>query len=145
MKIFISLFITAFMLTASTNNVEWYTDFSEAKSIAKHEKKNIMMYFTGSDWCSPCKMLKADLFDTDEFKKLSKNYVLVKVDIPRRVDIISPEQLKKNKELLSDYNSQKVFPKIVFLNSKGKKIDEIEGYNSLRDPRNYFKMIKKHQ
>ncbi|MCF8714137.1 thioredoxin family protein [Joostella atrarenae] len=144
MKFIISLFLTTILAT-STSDVEWKTDFSEAKSIAKHEKKNIMMYFTGSDWCGPCKMLKEDLFDSKEFKELSKNYVLVKVDIPRRVDIISEEQLKKNKELLGTYNSDKVFPKIVFLNPRGKKMNEVEGYNSLRDPRHYFEMIKKYQ
>ncbi|MDG3581910.1 MULTISPECIES: hypothetical protein [Galbibacter] len=85
------------------------------------------------------------MFDTDKFKELSKNYVLVKVDIPRRIDIITPEQLEKNKELLKKYNSQQAFPKIVFLNHRGKKIDEVEGYNSLRDPRNYFSKIEKNQ
>ncbi|MEL4308532.1 thioredoxin family protein [Joostella sp. CR20] len=145
MKFIISLFLTSVLLSTSADEAQWLTDFSKAKKEAKRQDKNIMMYFTGSDWCGPCIMLKQDLFDSEEFKELAKDYVLVKVDIPRRIDIISEEQMKKNRELLDDYNPQKVFPKIVFLNDRGKKIDQIEGYNSLRDPRNYFEMIKKHQ
>ncbi|MCX2681422.1 thioredoxin family protein [Galbibacter sp. EGI 63066] len=131
--------------TTTSNNVEWLTDISEAKHIAKKENKNILMYFTGSDWCSPCKMLKEDLFDSDRFAKLSENYVLVKVDIPRRIDIITPEQLKKNRKMLGEYNEEKVFPKMVFLNHRGKKMDEVSGYNSLRDPSNYFEIIEKYK
>ncbi|WP_335967287.1 thioredoxin family protein [Galbibacter sp. PAP.153] len=59
MKFFSILFLAISLLQAETSpSVNWLTDYPEAKAIAKQEKKNILMYFTGSDWCGPCKMLK---------------------------------------------------------------------------------------
>jgi thiol-disulfide isomerase/thioredoxin len=42
--------------------LNWLTDFKKAKKISQKEKKPILIYFTGSDWCPPCKMLKEDFF-----------------------------------------------------------------------------------
>jgi thiol-disulfide isomerase/thioredoxin len=32
----------------------WQTDFEEAKRIASEQNKNIIIVFSGSDWCAPC-------------------------------------------------------------------------------------------
>jgi len=34
------------------NSLQWITDFEIAKQVSKDTKKPILMYFTGSDWCS---------------------------------------------------------------------------------------------
>jgi len=44
------------------DKVNWQTDFDLAKKQAKEENKPILMLFTGSDWCPPCKMLKKRFF-----------------------------------------------------------------------------------
>ncbi|MBT8187760.1 MAG: thioredoxin family protein, partial [Croceitalea sp.] len=49
------------------DNVQWLTDYDLAMGEALLKKKNVLVYFTGSDWCGPCKMLKKDLFATKEF------------------------------------------------------------------------------
>ncbi len=49
------------------------------------------MYFSGSDWCAPCKKLDEDFFHSEKLKTYANNYNLVMVDIPKRVDIISLE------------------------------------------------------
>ena len=127
-----------------TSDLTWLTNLDEAKFQAKKEKKTILMYFTGSDWCSPCKMLKEDFFSTEKFKAQAADYVLVMVDYPRRVDILTPEQLVYNKELVSKYNKDGVFPKLMAMNAKGKKLGEITGYSPLRDPSNYFNFVAKY-
>lgn len=109
--------------------IEWYTDYNLALSLAKDSDKNILMYFTGSDWCAPCIQLKDDLFATSEFKNLSKNYVLVYIDIPRRDDVVSMEQKAHNKEVFKKFNKSGVFPLFLAISPSGKILDEYSGYS----------------
>lgn len=126
-----------------TSKPQWLTDFAIAKDLSSKTSKPIIMYFTGSDWCVPCIMLREDFFDTDRFHKIAKDLVLIKVDIPRRVDIISENQLKANKELLKVYNKEGGFPLLVALNAKGKVLDSESSYStSLRDPSRYFNFVE---
>lgn len=119
--------------------VNWLEDFDQALNKARQENKKVVMYFMGSDWCSPCKLLKKDFFDTLKFKTMAQKVVLLKVDIPRRIDIISPEQLAKNKTLVNRYNPSKGFPCLVAIDHYGNSIAKHSAYSmSLRDPQPYF-------
>ena len=133
--------ISAFAQDNST--LDWMTNLEDAQIVAKKEKKPILVYFTGSDWCAPCKKLKADFFDSEEFKALSDSMVLVYVDYPRRQDIITADQLAYNKDLIARLNPEKSFPTLVMLNYKGKRTDEISGYTSLRDTRYHFEFLER--
>ncbi|WP_245737223.1 thioredoxin family protein [Maribacter orientalis] len=88
-------------------------------SKAKKQKKNVLVYFTRSDCCPLCKMLKTDFFNTNEFQELSDNYVLLYVDVTRNKDLLSDKQLIQNKKLLTKLNKRKVFPLLKVLDSKG--------------------------
>lgn len=142
--LFVVVFFIGFSLSAQEDvKLNWLTDFNKAKKISKKTKKPILIYFTGSDWCPPCKMLKEDFFNTKEFQKKAEGLVLVMADFPRRIDIITPEQKKQNVKLASQYNKQNKFPNIVVVNSKGKEIDHIMSYNMMRDPSRHFSFIDK--
>lgn len=127
-----------------SSTVNWGYSLEVAKKRAKKQNKNILVYFTGSDWCPPCKMLKKDLFETEEFKTASENYVLVYVDIPRNQDLLSPAQYKQNKAIVAEYNKKGVFPMLTVLDSKGKAIDEYSGYAMNGDVSYHMKLIRKH-
>jgi thioredoxin-related protein len=132
------LFICLGNLYAQETKLNWLTDFEEAKQISKETEKPILMYFTGSDWCAPCKKLKADFFDADKFINKSKNFVLLKVDLPRRSDIISQEQKRKNMLLMQKYNRRGSFPTLVGMNSGGKVLGDLNGYNRAEKTDKYF-------
>ncbi|MBM1107393.1 thioredoxin family protein [Aurantibacter crassamenti] len=122
--------LTFGQLDNDTNDFSnWQTDYDIAISQAKNENKNLIVYFTGSDWCGPCKMLKKDLFAKDEFKTITESFVMLYVDIPRSVDILAPEQMQNNKELLKKLNKKGVFPYFKILSPKEKVLDEYSGYN----------------
>lgn len=137
----IALFCTAGNLQAQSN-LKWYTNLEKAQKVAKKQNKPVLVYFTGSDWCAPCKTLKTDFFETERFASLAADVILVEIDIPRRVDIVSAEQLAYNKTIVAKLNKDKSFPKLIAFNSKGRKIDEVSGYGSLRDPVHYFALLE---
>lgn len=137
------LFIFAVNIYAQENDLNWLLDFDEAKQISAKQDKPILVYFTGSDWCAPCKKLKADFFNTEKFKAESQKFVLLMVDFPRRNDIITPDQKRKNMILMQDYNRRGSFPTLVGLDSDGKTLGDINGYSRSFGTNDYFKFLEK--
>lgn len=108
--------------------LQWMSTFKQALKRSKKEKKPVLIYFTGSDWCGPCKILDAKLFHTEKFKNLSdKDLVLLEVDIPRRRDLVTPAKMKENLYLQKKY-SVTAFPTLMMVNHRGKKLAEKNGY-----------------
>jgi len=108
--------------------LNWSSTYKEALRIAKKQKKPVLIYFTGSDWCSPCMILDRELFHTEKFKILSDNdLVLLKADIPRRRDLIEPDKMSENLYLQKKYKV-KSFPTLIMVNHRGRKIAEKKGY-----------------
>ncbi|MGH1386691.1 thioredoxin family protein [Kordia sp.] len=142
--LFLAVFFIGFSAIAQEDvKLNWLTDFDKAKKIAKKSNKPILIYFTGSDWCPPCKMLKEDFFYTEKFKEKAKDFVLVMADFPRRIDIITDEQRQENTKLANKYNTKNKFPNIVAVDHKGKKIDNITSYNMMRDTNRHYKFLEK--
>jgi thioredoxin-related protein len=60
---------------------KWEADFDKAVEQAKKEKKDLLVDFTGSDWCGWCKRLHKEVFETPEFiAGAGKQYVFVALD-----------------------------------------------------------------
>ena len=137
------VFLTTFFVYSQdeSSNLNWLLDLNEALEISKNEQKPLLVYFTGSDWCPPCKMLKKDFFNTSEFEERANKMVLLMVDIPRRVDIITKEQKEKNIKLVRKYNKDGGYPNLVALNSSGEVIGELGGYTFLRETDRHFAFV----
>lgn len=143
MKRLLFILFIAIVSVSNAQEADWLTDFDKAKKVAKKTNKPILMYFTGSDWCGPCKLLKKDFWQNPKFIEQSEDFVLLEIDIPFREDIISPEQFKKNKELQKKYNSEGAFPTLLALDANGKVKERISAYSMLRDTSGYFAFLDK--
>lgn len=98
----------------------WITDYDQALAMAKAQNKQVLLNFTGSDWCGWCIKLHKEVFSQKEFLDYAKdNYVLVKLDFPRRTQL--PEYLKRQNETLATKFKIRGFPTVVVLNSNGKR------------------------
>jgi cyclophilin family peptidyl-prolyl cis-trans isomerase/tetratricopeptide (TPR) repeat protein len=70
---------------ALASGKQWMTNFEEAKKKAAVENKDLLVDFSGSDWCYWCKKLDEEVFSKKEFLDYArKHFVLVLVDNPRR-------------------------------------------------------------
>ena len=108
--------------------LNWMPHYKRALKQSNEEKKPILIYFTGSDWCGPCKMLDKELFGSEKFKNLAdEKLVILEVDIPRRLDLLEPKKMKENLTLQNKYKV-KAFPTLMMVNHKGRKIAEKKGY-----------------
>ena len=127
-KIALSLIAVFSLLGASAAELEWLTDLAKAKSLAKAENKLVLMDFTGSDWCPPCKKLKKDVFSSEEFATFAKaNLVLVEVDFPRTKK--QSAELKKANEALSTKYNIEAYPTVIVLSPEGKQLIKETGYD----------------
>ena len=100
----------------------WQTNFEESKMIASKENKNIVLVFSGSDWCAPCMKLEKNIWMSDVFKaEAEKNWVTYKADFPKKkANQLAPELTEQNKKLAEKYNKGGSFPLVVLLDPNGK-------------------------
>jgi len=104
-------------------------DFEKAKAQAAKEGKSILMEFTGSDWCPPCKALTANVLSKDVFKtEMPKSFVLLKLDSPRDKSKQTPEEIEQYKVLSAKYGIKGV-PTIFLADAKGRPYYETVGYS----------------
>ena len=61
---------------------EWTTDLAAARARAAAENKDVLMLFTGSDWCPPCMQLEAEVFSRAPASRLEDDFVPVLFDFP---------------------------------------------------------------
>ena len=110
----------------------WLTDMDAAKKEAAEQKKELMIEFTGSDWCPPCMQLRASVFSKPDFQKeAQKDFVLVELDYPRRKE--QPKEVKDaNAKLAQQYGVQG-FPTVVFADASGKPFGGFVGGRSRED------------
>ena len=107
----------------------WLVDFEKAKAQAAKEEKSILMEFTGSDWCPPCKALAKNVLTQDVFKtEMPKNFVLLKLDSPRDKSKQTPEEIEQYKVLSAKYGIQGV-PTIFLADAKGRPYYQTVGYS----------------
>jgi len=107
MKTPLTLFFILFLSVAfSQSKLVWHDNVKEAVKISKKEKKPIMMFFTGSDWCGWCIRLQKEVFFKEEFKKWAgENVVLLELDFPRR-KALSSELKAQNTKLQRQFAIQ---------------------------------------
>jgi thioredoxin-related protein len=108
----------------------WQPDFESAKKLAADNHKNILLNFSGSDWCGPCIQLHKEVFESNAFKDLAdQSLVLYKADFPRNKKNQLAKAVQQNNEALADkYNPLGKFPYTVILSPDGKVIKAWEGY-----------------
>jgi thioredoxin-related protein len=142
--IFSLLFVVGFSsaIMAQKYDVNWEKKYGKAVETARKQNKPILIFFTGSDWCGPCKMLVEDFFESKRFGKLAReNFVVYKADFPKNRYLVTLSQHKKN-DYLSRMYGVNSYPTIVVIDKEGKELGRKSGYNLMRDTRYHFIFLK---
>lgn len=118
------LALTAVLMVAATSATagddNWVADFDKAVETAKKENKNLLVDFTGSDWCGWCIKLHDEVFKHEAFLTVAKkDFVLVALDFPKseelKAKVPNPE---RNAELQTKYGVRG-FPTILLMTADG--------------------------
>jgi thiol-disulfide isomerase/thioredoxin len=99
---------------------EWITSFEQAKAKAQKENKDILINFTGSDWCTWCIRLAKEVFSQPGFAEYAKDkYILVEADFPMS-PLGQPEAIDPQHQELSDTYEFQGFPTIMLFDKQGR-------------------------
>lgn len=94
---------------------DWATYSIEALAQAQRDQKPVIIDFY-ADWCGACHELADKTFGTDEFKEISKSFLLVKFD--------ATEDNEQIRQVLQKYNV-KGLPTVIFINRNGVVMNEL--------------------
>lgn len=143
-QFFLLTLLAPFALVTGLRAAEpvWLTDLAEAKKIAAKEKKPILIYFTGSTWCGPCKLVHGEVLPTPAFAEFSKKHVLVMLDYPPFSER-SEEKVKANPALakrmeFKDRYKVSGFPTMIVLSPTGEEKARRTGYGKGLGPEAYL-------
>lgn len=128
--------------TASLHgSITWLTNYEEAVDKAKSSSKPIILFFTGSDFCTWCTKLEKEVFETQEFANLAGNqFIFLKLDFPQNHPL-TPQLSAQNKQLQNKYGVRR-FPTLVILDSTAQQQIGQAGYRT-GGGRQYAEYLKK--
>lgn len=102
-----------------------------AMPLAKEQGRDIMLEFTGKEWCPPCIHLRTKILETAEFEQaVGDKYVLVEVVFPRlpaAVAAIPEEQRNANEKLLAHHRIETGLPTVLLLDAEGYPYAQVAG------------------
>jgi len=108
------------ILQADTAGSPFSGDLAAAKESARAAHKDILVDFTGSDWCGWCLVLDKEVFHTSRFNEVAgKDFELVQLDFPHDKSKQSEEVTARNKAWKSELKSSS-FPDILLLDETGR-------------------------
>lgn len=108
----------------------WTVDYKAALADAKATGKDVLLDFTGSDWCTICVVLKKEVFDQKIFDDgVRGKWALVKLDFPHNKEGMSQATLEQNDQLAKEYLLEEMqgFPTIFLTDADGKPF-AVTGY-----------------
>ncbi|HQU44848.1 MAG TPA: thioredoxin family protein [Pirellulales bacterium] len=96
----------------------WLHEFDEAATAAKHDGRDVLIVFSGTDWCGPCKRLWNQTLSRPEFvRAASRHFVLL--DIDNLAYEAMPAGRKKRYDALQEQYGIHAFPTVVMATAEG--------------------------
>lgn len=110
--------VTIIANTALAGGEGWMTNMEEAKKKAVTENKDLLIEFSGSDWCPPCQYLNTNILSKPEFiSAASEKFILVTIDFPKETP--QPAEIRVQNEKLQAHYQIQGFPSILLTDSDG--------------------------
>jgi thioredoxin-related protein len=132
----IALFSVLNIVTGYAQAVRWYS-IVEALELNKEEPRNIIIDVY-TDWCGWCKVMEKTTYNQEIIAEyLNKKFYVVKLNAEQREDIKIGDKTYKYvpygqrgyHELAAVLlGGNMVYPSVVFLDEKGRKIHSLQGY-----------------
>ena len=100
-------------LALAENKAEWLKDYDAAVKTAADKKKPVLVIFTNSTTCAPCKILKREVLSKPAFAKYAdENLILLQVDYAPYFD-------KENKKDMKEIEAEQGIPKELWMRGRG--------------------------
>ena len=137
-----SIIIAMLFISSLLSAQKWESDWSAAVAIAKENQHNVLLVFSGSDWCAPCIKLDKSIWQSPEFQEYAKDHwTMLRADFPRKKANQLPDAQKdKNAQLAEKYNKNGYFPLVLVLDPNGNILGQT-GYKNI-SVKEYIALLK---
>jgi thioredoxin-related protein len=127
-RLLIAVLLTLGAVRAHAQDAPWISDYNKALAQAKANNSDILMDFTGSDWCPWCIRMDKEVLSTKQFQDYvtKKNLVLMLVDFPQTKQLPQDVQDQNNK-LQKQFNVDG-YPTFILTDASGKILGQQVGY-----------------
>jgi len=111
--------------TALAQSADWkegwiLDDLDKAKEVAKEQDKDLLIDFTGSDWCVWCQRLDQEVFSQSQFKaEAPKEFVLVALDFPSPNGREQTDAVKAANQAAAEEYDVRGYPTIILAEASG--------------------------
>ncbi len=113
-------------IAATSDGINWMTNYDQAVKEAKAKQMPLLLYFTGSEWCTWCKKLDSEALATPEFAQIAGDkFIFVMLNFSKGS---KGEDSEQNKQLQKRFNVRG-FPTLILLDPDQQQIG-ITGYRS---------------
>lgn len=113
----------------SRGSIKWYTNYEEALKQARSASQPVLLFFTGSDWCSWCNKIDEEVFNTKEFADgVGNKFVFVKLDMPL-YSAQDPQIKAQNKQLQQKFEVRS-FPSVIIYDAQQNQQIGVTGYRA---------------
>jgi thiol-disulfide isomerase/thioredoxin len=128
-------------LPARASAKDWLHEFDEAVAAAKQQDKDILIDFSGTDWCGPCQQLWDQTLSQPEFIELaSRRFVLL--DIDDLANKPMPKGRKARYEALQKRYGIQAFPTVVLATADGLPYAATGLVKDLKNPSKYWQHLE---
>ena len=112
----LSLAYAWYSFYAPSNEIEWENNISSIEEITNSSNKNTLLFYTRK-WCSPCRIMKREVFADKEVEKIVNSKVT-----PIIIDIDNPN----TKKIVNKYKIGAT-PTTIIIDSNGEVLDYAVG------------------
>ena len=132
LAILICIFLSA-TCTFSQSSLHWFTNYTTAIAAAAKENKPVLLFFHGSDWCTPCIKMQRDVFsDSDFIDFAADKLIFLNIDFPRKPPLTAA-QLKHNQAVKKQFGLPDDFtqgyPQVIIIDAAGNILYQEKGYD----------------
>lgn len=123
----VSLAYAGYSFYTPSNDIKWENNNPSIEEMTNSSDKNTLLFFTGK-WCSPCRIMKREVFADEEVEKIVNAKVrpiLIDVDNPDSQDVIKKYKIG-------------VTPTTIIVDSRGEVLDYAVGKI---DKKKFLKML----
>jgi protein disulfide-isomerase len=132
----------AAMPIISTQGAGWTDDYALALQSAKVAGKNLLLNFSGSDWCPYSEAIEKEVFSSSKFQAWARDRViLVQLDFPHHHPQ-DPRVKQQNTDLQARFPFEG-YPAIFVVDTNGHVLGRTEGYNPGTGPDAYLDHLEK--
>jgi protein disulfide-isomerase len=126
-NLFLAAAASILLAAAGSAHAESADSLESILQSAKTANKPVVLEFTGSDWCPPCKMMQAEVFSKDAFKTFADDQVVfVKLDFPRQR--AQTDDVKARNRALAEQFEIEGFPTLLVLSPEGTELARQVGF-----------------